>query len=68
MAKLNSLFAREEIGDPRDDRVRDVISAQLPDQYPVVNEVESFLKVKENHPHLGSITVSGIVPGMDHTN
>ena len=56
----NSLFARsEEIDDPRDNRVRDVTWAQLPDQNPVVNEVESFLKFKEKHPHSGSITVSG---------
>ena len=69
MAKFNSLFARsEEIDDPRDDRVRDVPLAELPDQNPVVNEVESFLKVKENHPHSGSITVSGTVPDVDHVN
>ena len=59
MVKLNSLFARGEvIGDLRDYRVRDFIYAQLP----VVIEVESFLKGKENHPHSGSITVSGTVP------
>ena len=33
-----------------------------------VNEVESFLKVTENHPQSGSITVSGTVPGGDHAN
>ena len=42
MEKLNSLFARgEESGDPGDDRVRDVICAQLPDQYLMVDEVKS---------------------------
>ena len=45
-AKFNSLFARSEENDnPRDSRVRDVIQARLPDQNPVVNEVDSFLKV-----------------------
>ena len=69
MATFTSLFARsEEIDDPRDDRVRDVPLAELPDQNTVVNEVESFLKVKENHPHSGSITVSGTVPDVDHVN
>ena len=69
MAKFNSLFARsEEIDDPRDDRVRDVPLAELPDQNPVINEVENFLKVKENHPHCGSITVSGTVPDVHHVN
>ena len=63
MAQLNSLFARgEEIGDPRDYSVRDVICAQLRDQYPVFNEVESFLKVKENHPHNGPIAFSRTGP------
>ena len=28
---------------------------------------KSFLK-SENHPHSGSITVSGTVPGVDHAN
>ena len=47
MAKFNSLFERgEEIDDPRNNRVRDVTWAQLPDQNLVVNEVESFLKFK----------------------
>ena len=69
MAKFNSLFARsEEIDDPRDNRVRDVICAQRPDQNPVVNEVESFLEFKEKHPHSGSITVNGTVPGVDNGN
>ena len=68
MAKFNTLFARsEDIDDPRHNRVGDVIWAQLPDQNPVVNEVESFLKVKENQHHGGSITVSGtVVPGVDY--
>ena len=69
MAKFNSLFARsEEIDDPRDNRVRDVTGAQLPDQNPVVNGVESFLNFKEKHPHSGSITVSGTVLGVYHAN
>ena len=41
---------------------------QLPDQNPVVNEVERFLKFKEKHPYSDSITVSGTVPGVDHAN
>ena len=69
MAKFTSLFARsEEIDDPRDDRVRDVPLAELPDQNTVVNKVESFLKVKENNHRSGSIAVSGTVPGVDHAN
>ena len=69
MAKFNSLFARsEEIDDPRDNKVRDVTWAQLPDQNPVVNEVESFLKFKEKHPYSGSITISVTVPCVDHAN
>ena len=41
MEKLNSLFARGgESGDPGDDRVRDVICAQLPDHL-MVDEVKS---------------------------
>ena len=69
MAKFNSLFEwSEEIDDPRDNRVRDVTWAQLPDQNQVINEVESFLKFKEKHPHSGSITVSGTVPGVANAN
>ena len=29
----------------------------------MINEVESFLKFKDKHPHSGSITVSSTVPG-----
>ena len=32
----------------------------------MVNEVESFLKVKDNQPNGGSITVSGTVPGVGY--
>ena len=69
MAKFNSLFARsEEIDDQRDNRVKDVTWAQLPDQNPEVSEVESFFQFKEKHPHSGSITVSGTGPGVDQAN
>ena len=54
VAALSSLFARgEEVGDPKDDILRNVICA---DPYLMVDEVKSFFEVEKNHPHSSPIT------------
>ena len=54
MAELSSLFARgEEVGDPKDDILRNFICG---DPYLMVDEVKSFFEVEKNRPHSCPIT------------
>ena len=54
VAALSSLFAQgEEVGDPKDDILRNVICA---DPYLMVDEVKSFFEVEKNRPHSSPIT------------
>ena len=39
---------------------------QFPDQYVMVNEIECFLEIEQDHPYGGPVTIRGVRPSMSH--